>query len=263
MISRSDLTNWETNDYLDKVILHSIAILSSLTLSETKELDVIMKKYSCEILSEISYLSTYIEFVMDNLTTLQQDMYLPEIIDNNANVRNITFDALFIANYQALINKFTSNLSIIKDKIEKSYDLSVDSLSMYTDANIEQGINFVQTKSTMPMNLKYYEGKVFLRKMVSLFEDFSATKNYYDDADYSGQYSFIDKFNSILDNNVTAMQTKILLNSVIEEIIDSCLVTFKTYIEYGFPTRESVDLFLNRKYSKIKEDIIKALKNNL
>jgi hypothetical protein len=59
------------------------------------------------------------------------------------------------------------------------------------------------------------------------------------------------------------MQNKVLLNSTIEEIIDSCLVTLITYEEYGFTSKESIDLFLNRKYSKIKEDVVTALKNHL
>lgn len=263
MITRDDLTNWETNDYLDKVILHSVAILNSLTLNEIKELDTIMKKYSVEILSEISYFKTYIGFVMDNFATIQQDVYLPEIINDMSNVRNITYDALSIANYQILISKVAASTTFTKDKIEKAYDLPVDSLSIYTDANIEQGINFVEAKSNSPVSLKYYEGKVFLRRLVSIFEDFSATKNYYDDADFSGQYSFVDKFGSILDGHANLMQNKVLLNSTIEEIIDSCLVTLITYEEYGFTSKESIDLFLNRKYSKIKEDVVTALKNHL
>lgn len=263
MISQNDLNNWEANDYLDTVILHSIAILSSLTLDEVKELDLIMKKYSAEILSEVSYLRTYIDFVMDNITTLQQDLYLPEIIDNNADVRNVTFNALSIANLQMLISKVGTDLTETKGKIEASYDLPADSLSIYTDANIEEGINFTEEKATSPIILKYYEGKVFLRKTVSLFEDFSATKKYYDEADLSGQHSFVDKLSSILDTNGALMQSKMLVNTTTEEIIDACLVTFCVYLEYDFDSPQSVELFLSRIYSKIKEDIITALKNHL
>jgi hypothetical protein len=263
MLTQNDLLNWEKNDYLDKVILHSIAMLNSLTLTEIKEFDLIMKTYSAELLSEISYMRTYIDFVMDNLSTLQQDLYLPDIIDNNANVRNITFNALSMANLQLVISKVAASLTDIKGKIEDVYDLPSDSLSIYSDQNVEQGINFVEEKTKSPAALKYYEGKVFLRKTVSLFEDFSVTKNYYDEADFSGQYSFVDKLNYLLNLSSIIMQNKLSVNSTTEELMDSALTVFCTYDEYNFVDRQSIDLFLSRNYSKIKEDIIVALKNHL
>lgn len=263
MITQDDLKNWQTNDYIDKIVLHSIAMLSSLTLKETKDFNLIIKTYSAELLSETSYMRTYIEFVMDNLSTLQQDLYLPEIIDNNASVRNTTFNALSIANLQLIISKVAASLTEIKGMIEKSYDLPENSLSIYTDQNIEQGINFVNEKATSSIALKYYEGKVLLRNTVSLFENFSTAKNYYDDTDFSGQYSFIDKLNYLLDTSSSVMQNKLLINSVTEELIDSALAVFCSYEEYSFPDKQSVDLFLSQKYSKIKEDIITALKNHI
>jgi hypothetical protein len=194
---------------------------------------------------------------------MQRDIYIKTILDSIEDIRHTTFDALSVNELQVLINTMVATLDKSKVALESAYDLPTNSISIYNDANIEQGIDYENKKNDSPIILKYYEGKLFFKKVVSIVEDFTVTKSLYDDIDFSEQYSFVDKFSNVLDRNTNAMQNKILLNNKLDEIIDSCTVAESVFAEYALTSRQSKDLFLGRKYSKIREDILIALKNHL
>lgn len=251
------------NIHLNTCITGSIPLINLFSLNMIGQLRLIAVNYNAEILSTVSLMDTQMRLMLDNFTTIQNDMFVSTIMNNIMNSRNINMNALSIISLQTIIDAAVNNLSELKTKIEDTYHIQQNSLSIYSDLNSESGINYLDEKSNSPIIFNYYEGKVLLKKIISLISGSATIHTKYNDNEQSLGYSFIDKSNNTLDSLTKEMQQKILLSDSLEEIVDSCTVASATIQKYDLQTQAEADLFLSRKYSIIKENVIIALREYL
>jgi hypothetical protein len=263
MIIRQDVSGAFISPYVEKCIVYSIPIINSLSLSNIKSFYTLIVNYHARILSDISLYKLYASLMMHNFTNIQRDAYLLNVIDNLLDIRKTTKETLNIQDVQRISKIMHEKLSDLRVKIEDFYQIPRNSLTLFEDIPVEVTLNYNELKYKSPTVFNFYEGRVLYKEVLSLMTDFAVNKGIYEDHNLSSKFSFIDKFNNVLLYITKEINHKLNTDDFLEKLGDSCNIAQKVVSHYGIFTQTSIDLFLGREYSKIKEDIITALKNTL
>lgn len=279
MINLDYIKKYPNSDYLNRCIIYALTFINLLNRERINKLDLIVKNYNAQMLAQISLLRTKIYFIMDNITTIHKNNYINELADNLYSTKTMTFDALSIVDLQEIINDITKKLIEIRDKVEVS-EIPNDSpmpyhaLSSIFEENKVGTMDseFLKYKNTIPLYFNYYEGKNTLKKISSLLKDFSNMRNKIIQDETSMSFSFVSKMKLLVSSEVNKMQNMVVSSEGLTQINDSCIIANAIYEEFDFvdfknykefDDKITIEIFLARKYSEVKKDVMKALENNL
>jgi hypothetical protein len=148
-------------------------------------------------------------------------------------------------------------LNILKTKIETLYSLAPGSLSLYNYDSIEEGINLSQEKSNTPVVLTYVEGKAVLRKLTSIVQTFIEIKSNVEDNDATLHSGLSSKNDSILTQRANELKSMIEASQNLEALKDSCFLAIVAYTDCNLNSKVAVDTFVSRRFTAIKDDILR------
>lgn len=256
-----DIISEPNSDYANRMITNSIATLGSISYSKMIELRQLMTVYISEILSEISLHTAKTNILIHSFAKIQDEEYLQRVYEDMLDIKHTSNDVIQIDTLQLITQDIENNLNNIRSKIEDTYELSENSISIYNDDPVENGIDYTVLKFSSPIIFKYYEGKILFRKITDFTKIISDVKNENEsDVETIGN-TYLGKLTRILENSSNAIQKKLELRSLSAEIKDIVLIAKSTYDYYDLGVSNKLDLFLGRSYEKIKDDIIEVIEN--
>jgi hypothetical protein len=247
----------QQQEYFDTCITNAIPIIRCLSLNDIQELRVMVNKHNAEILSAISNTSKSISIMLHNFTNIQQGVNIPEMQKSILDFKFASLDASAIDRLQTKINSIVSALQNIRISIEQMYSIPIGSLSLYTYDDLEAGIDFSVEKNRVPIVLAFYEGRIVLKNIISLVQMFLSSGKDYNTKRSTLSSTLQDKPNKALLQYKDILRQQISESQSVEQLSDACFLAMITYTDCHLVSRTAVDIFVNRKYDLIREDIRK------
>jgi hypothetical protein len=251
--------NISQEQYFDKCAKYAIALLGTLDFAKISKVISISKQNYANVLSQMSIITKVLRVSMDNMADVEVIMNISRISNLRMIFSNEKYSTDNIIQIQDIMKTMTDPLTSAMNKVKTIYNLPDDALSLYNYDNIEHGVNFLSIENNLPIALLYYEGKMAFKAMSSLFDLFSSTKKEYDDKKTDMNALTINGVKNVLKSYLDRIDELIALKDELEKMIDSSQLALNVYTLYNLDNPSNKDLFLNREFALIKQDIALAV----
>jgi hypothetical protein len=244
-------------EYFNTCITNAVPLIKSFSLADLEQLSNIIVNYNAEILSTMSILNRYIYLMIHNIVNLESGTYAEDLGRMMLPISNSYLNVTNMNVLKGKIDTMVLVLNILKTKIETLYSLAPGSLSLYNYDSIEEGINLSQEKSNTPVVLTYVEGKAVLRKLTSIVQTFIEIKSNVEDNDATLHSGLSSKNDSILTQRANELKSMIEASQNLEALKDSCFLAIVAYTDCNLNSKVAVDTFVSRRFTAIKDDILR------